>query len=108
MRTRIVHVSGTGERAFGCPCRTAFAVERDILARFVPSRVSSMGPTSSGPHGKSLLGEDCSLWWELSATGIEGVTGFLVEGSPLSPSEYRGMVSEGDQSHPLECLLRFA
>ena len=44
-----------------CSCRTAFAVERDILARVVPSRTSSMGPTSSIPHGKSMLGEDCSL-----------------------------------------------
>ena len=44
-------------------CRTSFAVEVDILARVVPSRASSMGPTSSIPHGKSMLGEDCSLWY---------------------------------------------
>ena len=42
-------------------CRTAFAVEKDILATVVPSRASSMESTFSIPHGKSLLGEDCSL-----------------------------------------------
>ena len=36
-----------------------------------------MGPTSSIPHGKSILGEDCSLWLELSAAGVEGVDGFI-------------------------------
>ena len=90
-----------------CSSRTAFAVERDILARVVPSRASSMGPTSSIPHGKSILGKDCSLWLELSAAGVEGVTGFRTEGSPPSPSEYGVMVSGGFRSHPLECLLRF-
>ena len=74
-----------------CSCRTAFAVERDILAEVVPSRPSSMGPTSSIPHGKSMLGEDCSLWLEFSAAGVEGVTGFLVKGSPPSPSECEGI-----------------
>ena len=51
--------------------------ERPPLARVVPYRASSRGPTSSIPHDKSLLGEDCSLWWELSAAGVEGVAGFL-------------------------------
>ena len=69
-----------------CSCRTAFAVGRDILARVVPSRASSMGTTSSIPHGKSMLGEDCSLWLKVSAAGVEGVSGFLAEGSPPSPS----------------------
>ena len=90
-----------------CSCRTAFAVERDILARVVPSRASSMGPTSSIPPGKSMLGEDCSLWLKCSAAGVKGVSGFLAEGSPPSPSECGGVVSEGVRSHPLECLLRF-
>ena len=66
-----------------------------------------MGPTSSIPHGKSMLGEDCSLWLKVSVAGVEGVSGFLAEGSPLSPSECGGMVPEGIRSHPLECLLRF-
>ena len=67
-----------------CSCRTSFAVERDILARVVPSRASSMGPTSSIPHGKSMLGEDCSLLLKVSAAGVDGVSGFLAEGSPPS------------------------
>ena len=66
-----------------------------------------MGPTSSIPHGKSMLGEDSSLWLKCSAAGVEGASEFLAEGSPPSPSECGGMVSEGVQSHPLECLLRF-
>ena len=67
-----------------------------------------MGPTSSIPHSKRMLDEDCSLWLELSAAaGVEGVAGFLAEGSPLSPSGWGGMVSGGVRSHPLECLLRF-
>ena len=66
-----------------------------------------MSPTYSIPHGKSMLGEDCSLWLELSAAGVEGVAGFLGEGSPPSPSECGGMVSGGFRLHPLECLLRF-
>ena len=90
-----------------CSCRTAFAVERNILARVFPSRVSSMGPTPSTPHSKSMLGEDCSLWLELFAAGVEGVAGSLAEGSPPSPSECGGMVSGGVRSRPLECLLRF-
>ena len=90
-----------------CSYRTAFAVESDILAKVVPSRASSMGPTYFIPHGKSMLGKDCSLWLELSAAGVEGVAGFLVEGSPPSPSECGGRVSGGVRSHPLECLLRF-
>ena len=88
-------------------CRTAFAMERDILARIVPSRASSMGPTSSIPHDKSMLGKDCSLWLEVSAAGAEGAARFLAEGLPPSPSECGGMVSRGVRSHPLECLLRF-
>ena len=91
-----------------CFCQTAFALERDILARVVPSRASSMGLTSSVPHGKSMLGEDCSLWLNVSAAGVEGVSGLLAEGSPPSPSECGGIImSEGVRSHPLECLLRF-
>ena len=74
-------------------CRIAFAVERDILARVVPSRASSMGPTSSILHSKSLLNEGCLLWLELSTAGVEGGAGFLAEGSPPSPSECGGMVS---------------
>ena len=53
-----------------------------------------MDPTSSIPHGKSILGEDCLLWLERLAAGVEGVSGFLAEGSPPSPSEYGGIVSE--------------
>ena len=64
-----------------CSCRIAFAMERDILAKVVPFRASSMGPTSSVPHGKSMLGEDCPLWLEVSAAVVEGVAGFLAEGS---------------------------
>ena len=75
--------------------------------KVVSSRASSMGPTSSIPHGKSMLGEDGSLWLEFSAAGVEGVVGFLVKGSPPSPSECGGMASGGVRSHPLECLLRF-
>ena len=90
-----------------CSCRSAFAVERDILARVTPARASRMGPTPSIPHGKSMLGEDCSLWLELSAAGVEGVAGFLTGGSPPSPTEYGGMVSGGVRSHPFECLLMF-
>ena len=89
-------------------CLTAFAVERDILARVVPFRASSMGPTSSIPHGKSMLGEDCSLWLEVSAAGVEGVSEFLAEGSQPSSSECGGRISGGVRSHPLECLLIFA
>ena len=105
MRRACLRLQAKGIR---CPCRTAFAVERDILARVVPSRASSMGPTSSIPHGKSMLGEDCLLWLKVFTAGVEGVSGFLAEGSPPSPSECGGMVSEGVRSHPLECLLRFA
>ena len=59
-----------------CSCRTDFAMGRDILTRVVPSKASSMGPTSSILHGKRMLGEDCSLWLELSAAGVERVAGF--------------------------------
>ena len=44
---------------------------------------------------------------KVSAAGVKGVSGFLAEGSPPSPSECGGVVSEGVRSHPLECLLRF-
>ena len=104
MRRAYLRLRAKGIR---CSCRTDFAVERDILARAVPYRASSTDPTPSIPHGKSMLGEDCSLWLEVSAAGVEGVSGFLVEGSPSSPSECGGMVSEGVRLHPLECLLRF-
>ena len=90
-----------------CSCRTAFAVERDILVKVVSSRALSMGLTSSIPYGKSMLGGDCSLRLEFFAAGIEGVSGFLAEGSSPGPSEYGGMISEGVRSYPLECLLRF-
>ena len=72
-----------------------FCCGENILARVVPSRASSMGPISSIPHGKSMLGEDCSLWLKVSAAGVEDVSGFLAEGSPPSPSECGGVVSEG-------------
>ena len=104
MRRACLRLRAKGIRCF---CQTAFAVERNILARVVPSRASSMGPTSSIPHDKSMLSEDCSLWLKFSAAGVEGVSGFLAEGSPRSPSECGGMVSEGVRLHPLECLLKF-
>ena len=90
MRSACLRLRTKGIR---CSCRTAFTVERDNLARVAPPGASSMGPTSSIPHGKSLLYEGCSLWLELSAAGVEGVAEFLVEGSPPSPSECEGMVS---------------
>ena len=86
-------VSGCGRRAFGAPAEPLLPWrEPYILARVVPSWASSMGPTSSIPHGKSMLGENCSLWLELSAAGVEGGAGFLAEGSPPSPSELENMV----------------
>ena len=87
MRRAYLRLRAKGIR---CSAQTTFAVERDILARVVPSRASSMGPTSSIPHGKNMLGEDCSLWLEFSTAGVEGVAGFLVEGSPSSPFRMRG------------------
>ena len=54
-----------------------------------------MGPMSSIPHGGSLLYDDCSLLFELSAAGDEGVAGYLAEDSPPNAFEYGGMVSEG-------------
>ena len=104
MRRACLRLRAKGIR---CSWQIAFAVERNILTRVIPSRASSMGPTSSIPHGKSMLGEDCSFWLKFSAAGVEGGFGFLAEGSPPSPSECGGMVSEGVRSHPLECLLRF-
>ena len=94
-------------KSIRCSCRTSFAVERDILARVVPSKASNMDPTSSIPHGNSILSEDCLLWLKYSAAGVEGVSGFLADGSPPSPSECGAMVSESVRSHPLECVLRF-
>ena len=84
MRSACLRLRAKGIRCF---CRTAFAVERDMLARVVPSRPSSMGPTSSIPHGKSMHGEGCSLGLKFFAAGVEGVSGFLAEGLPPSPSE---------------------
>ena len=66
-----------------------------------------MGHTSSIPYCKSLLCEDCLLWLECSAAGVEGVTGFLAESSLSSPSECGGMVSGSVPSHPIECPKRF-
>ena len=91
MRRAFLRLRAQGIR---CSCQTDFAVERDILARVVPSRAPSMGPTSSIPHGKRMLGEDCSLWLKVFAARVEGASGFLAEGSPPNPSEYGGMVSE--------------
>ena len=87
-----------------CSCRTAFAVERYILARVVPSRAFSKGRTSSIPYVISLICEDCSLWLELSAAGAEGVAGFLAEGLLFNPPECGGIVSRGVLSYPLVCL----
>ena len=104
MRRACLRLRAKGIR---CSCRTAFAVERYILARVIPSRASSMGPISSIPHSKSMLGGDFSLWLEFSAARVKGVSGFLAEGPLPGPSECGGMVSESVRSHPLECLLRF-
>ena len=104
MRRACLRLRAKGIR---CSCRIAFAVERNILTRVVPSRASSMGPTPSIPHSKSMRGEDCSLWLEVSAAVVKGVAGLLAEGSPPSPSECGGMGSGGVRSHPLERLLRF-
>ena len=73
MRRACLRLRAKGIR---CSCRTAFAVERDILARVVPSRASSMGPISYIPHGKSMLGEDCSLWLKCSTAGARACLGF--------------------------------
>ena len=82
-------------RAMGvrCSCRTT--CERGILARVVPSRASSTGPTSSIPHGKSLLGGDCSFWCELSAAEVEGVAGFLERGFATQSIKMRGYILWG-------------
>ena len=69
-------------------------MERDILARFVPFRASSMGPTIFYSPWQIMLGKDCLHLLELSTARIEGVAEFLAEGSP-SPSECGGMVSGG-------------
>ena len=63
---------------------------------------SSMGPTFSILHVKSLLFcENRLLWLELSTAGVEGVAWFLAEGPPLNTSECGGMVFRGVISHPL-------
>ena len=62
---------------------------------------SSMGPTFSIPHVKSLLCENRSLWLELSTAGVEGVAWFLAVGPPPNTSECGGMVFRGVISHPL-------
>ena len=70
-------------------------------------KASSIGPTFPIPHVKSLLCEDCSLWLELSAAGVEaGVAGFLAVSPPPNTSDCGGMAFRGVLSHPLECLLR--
>ena len=102
----VVHASGCGQRAFGATVELLLP-RRDILAKVFPSRAPSMGFAPSIPHGKRLLGEDCLLWLKLCAAGVEGVTGFLAKGSPPSLSACAGMVSEGAQTHTLECRLRF-
>ena len=68
MRSACLRLRAKGIR---CSCRTPFAVEGDILAWIVPSRASSMAPTSFIPHGKRLLCKDYSLWdgewgWDFS------------------------------------------
>ena len=49
-----------------------------------------MGPTSSIPRGKSLVFEDYWLWLELSAPGVEGVTGFFCRGFATQSIGMRG------------------
>ena len=44
-------------------------MERDILARVVPSRASSMGPTSAIPHGKSLHLKTVRFGWNVPLRG---------------------------------------
>ena len=57
-------------------CRTVFVMEKDILARVVPSKASSMGPTSSIPHGNSMLCEDHSVWLDFQLQGSRAWLGF--------------------------------
>ena len=84
MRSACPRLQAKGTR---CSCQTAFTVERDTLTRVGTSRPSSMGPTSSIPHGKRLYCEDCSHWLELSAAGVDGVAGLFAGGPLRSPSE---------------------
>ena len=112
MRRACLRLRAKGIR---CSCRTAFAVERDILARVVPSRASSRAPPLLFPTAKvcsvetvHFVGANFPLQGWRGVSGVEGVSGFLAEGSTPSPSECGGMVSESVRSHPLECLLRFA
>ena len=62
---------------------------------------SSMGPTFSILHVKSLLCENRLLWLELSTAGVEDVAWFLAEGPPPNTSESGRMVFRGVISHPL-------
>ena len=62
---------------------------------------SSMGPTFSILHVKSLVCEDRLHWLELSTAGVEGVAWFLAEGPPPNTSECGGMVFWSVISHPL-------
>ena len=62
---------------------------------------SSMGPTFSILHVKSLLCENRLLWLELSTAGVEGVAWLLAEGPPPNTSECGGMVFRGVIPHPL-------
>ena len=62
---------------------------------------SSMGPTFSILHVKSLLCENRLLWLELSTAGVEGVAWFLAEGPPPNTSECGGVVFRAVISHPL-------
>ena len=63
--------------------------------------VSSMGPTFSILHVKSLLCGNRLLWLELSTAGVEGVAWFLAEGPPPNTSECEGVVFRGVISRPL-------
>ena len=73
MRRACLRLRAKGIR---CSCRTSFAVERDILARVVPSKASSMGPTCSIPHARNILGEDCSLRLKVPLQGSRACLGF--------------------------------
>ena len=59
---------------------------------------SSMGPTFSIPHVKSLLCENRSLWLEISTAGVEGVAWFL---AVTQYFRMRSMVFRVVISHPL-------
>ena len=59
------------DKAIRCSCRTAFAVERNTMARVVPSRASSMGPTSSIPHGKVYSVKTVHFGWNFPLQGLK-------------------------------------